>query len=196
MLSPTMHHVPRWLGIGLLAGAAALAGCDLSSPPPDPGDAALASATQGGYTARGAELSATDSMGRPRYKLRAAQIVQAPGVQPVELTGVVVEFPDSRGATWVLTADAGRMSSIRRDQATIVDLSGNVLLKNDGRGAAGPLALETSALQFDTAANVAMTREPVKLKSGTRTIEARGLIANLATRQLTLESEVHGRFVP
>ncbi len=191
-----VRSVRPWVMSALMVGLFALGGCNLSSPPPDPTDAAIVSATQGGYTATGAELSATDGAGQARYTLRAAQIVQAPGEQPVDLTDVIVEFPDSRGTVWVLTAKSGRMSSTRRDQPAIVDLKGDVVLKNDGRGAAGPLALETSALQFDTAANVAMTRQPVKLKSGTRIIEARGFTVNLATRRLTLEAEVHGRFVP
>jgi LPS export ABC transporter protein LptC len=149
-----------------------------------------------GYSATDAELSATDSQGRQRYKLRAASIRQEEGQEAVDLTQVVVEFPDSRGQKWLLTANSGRMSSTARDAPAIVDLAGDVRLASDANSLGGQLSLETSTLSYDTVANRATTDQPVKLKSGTRTIEARGLTADLGTRRLKLESAVHGRFTP
>jgi LPS export ABC transporter protein LptC len=181
-----------------LAGLALLGatGCDTARKALSAPDTVDAAPPRGGYAATGAVLSATDGQGRQRYKLRAATIRQEAGQEAVDLTGVVVEFPDSRGQKWVLTASSGRMSSIARDAPAIVDLAGDVRLASDASSLAGPLSLETSALSYDTVANRATTDQPVKLKSGARTIEARGLTADLGTRRLTLESQVHGRFTP
>ena len=183
-------------GATALATAVTTAGCDTARQALTLPDDAESAATKGGYSATGAELSATDALGRPRYQVKAAAITQNPGEEAVELTDVVVEFPDSRGQTWVMTAKSGRMSSTARETPAIVDLEGDVRLRSSANGRTGPLALETSALRFDTAANRATTDQPVKLKSGARTLEARGMTADLGTRRLTLESEVHGRFTP
>ncbi len=184
------------LATGLVVAALLTTACDTARDALAPRADADISSTQRGYSATGAELSATDAQGRQRYKLRAASIRQDAGQEAVDLTKVVVEFPDSRGQEWLLTADSGRMSSTARDAPAIVDLAGDVRLTSDANSVAGPLSLETSTLTYDTVTNRATTDKPVKLKSGARTIEARGLTADLASRRLTLESAVHGRFTP
>jgi LPS export ABC transporter protein LptC len=173
----------------MVAIALALAGCDVTNPTAANRAAAADGSVEGGYTARDAELSATGVDGKPRYQLRAASIAQQPGRESVAMQDVTVEFPDSRGQTWVLTAKTGTLSSTTREQPAIVDLEGEVLLK-------GPMSLETTRLRFDTARQRATTDQPVILRSGERRIEARGLTADLATRRLTLESQVHARFTP
>ncbi len=180
----------------LLVVALLTTACDTARNAVSPADGADTSNTRRGYSATGAELSATDAQGRQRYKLRAASIRQDPGQEAVDLTDVVVEFPDSRGQKWLLTADSGRMSSTARDAPATVDLAGDVRLASDANSLGGPLSLETSTLTYDTVANRATTTQPVKLKSGAHTIEARGLTADLGTRRLKLESAVHGRFTP
>lgn len=186
--------------LAMLAAAAletfALAGCDTARQALSADEADEAARMRGGYTATGTEISATDANGASRYQLRAAAIEQKAGEEMVALTDVTVEFPDSRGQSWRLTSRTGRMSTGERNQPAIIDLEGDVKLASAARGRLGLLALETSALRFDTARNRATTDRPVKLKSGERTLEARGLTADLATRQLRLESEVHGHFTP
>ena len=195
-MSSGFLHLRRGLAIVLLVAALLTTACDSASNTLSPSAALDASGMQRGYSATDAQLSATDAQGRQRYKLRAASVRQEAGQEAVDLTGVVVEFPDSRGQKWLLTADSGRMSSTARDAPAIVDLAGDVRLVSDASGPASPLSLETSTLTYDTVTNRATTDQPVKLKSGARTIEARGLIADLGTRRLKLESAVHGRFTP
>lgn len=185
------------LAIGLAVVAALLtSACDSARNALSPPEVQDTTNMRRGYSATDAELSATDSQGRQRYKLRAASIRQDEGQEAVDLTNVVVEFPDSRGQKWLLTANSGRMSSTARDAPAIVDLAGDVRLASDANNLGGPLSLETSTLSYDTVANRATTDKPVKLKSGARTIEARGLTVDLGTRRLKLESAVHGRFTP
>lgn len=186
----------RLLSIGLLAATLLTTACGTAGDALAPPEGLDTSGMQRGYAATDAELSATDEQGRPRYQLRAAAIRQNAGQETVELTDVVVEFPDSRGQKWVLTAASGRLSSTARDAPAIVDLAGEVRLASEAGGPGGRLSLETSTLTYDTVANRATTDQPVKLKSGTRTIEARGLTADLGSRRLKLESAVHGRFAP
>ena len=195
-MSSGFLHLRRGLAIVLLVAALLTTACDSASNALSPSAALDASGMQRGYSATDAQLSATDAQGRQRYKLRAASVRQEAGQEAVDLTGVVVEFPDSRGQKWLLTAGSGRMSSTARDAPAIVDLAGDVRLVSDASGPASPLSLETSTLTYDTVTNRATTDQPVKLKSGARTIEARGLIADLGTRRLQLESAVHGRFTP
>ena len=184
------------LAIGLVVAALLTTACDSARNALSPPEILDTTSMRRGYSATDAELSATDSQGRQRYKLRAASIRQDEGQEAVDLTHVVVEFPDSRGQKWLLTANSGRMSSTARDAPAIVDLAGDVRLASDANSLGGRLSLETSTLSYDTVANRATTDKPVKLKSGARTIEARGLTADLATRRLKLESAVHGRFTP
>jgi LPS export ABC transporter protein LptC len=184
------------LAIGLVVAALLTSACDSARNALSPSEVLDTTSMRRGYSATDAVLSATDSQGRQRYKLRAASIRQDEGQEAVDLTDVVVEFPDSRGQKWLLTADSGRMSSTARDAPAIVDLAGDVRLASDANSLGGGLSLETSTLTYDTVANRATTDKPVKLKSGARTIEARGLTADLATRRLKLESAVHGRFTP
>lgn len=150
----------------------------------------------GGYTATGAELSATDENGQPRFTLKAGGIAQQQSTQPVQLTQVEVRFPSGRGQNWTLTASSGQISASGNDKPNIVDFAGDVRLLGQAGTDGARLELLTATLRYDSSQQLATTRDRVTLQSGDRRLQARGMTANLTARRVRLESEVHGRFTP
>lgn len=188
-----MLHADR--RAGLLIATLLASGCGTTDLP---GAASIKDeiAANGGYTATGAEISATDDKGQPRFKLKAGGIAQPRSTQPVQMTDVTVQFPDSRGQAWNLTANSGTLSAAGGAKPNVVDFAGDVRLRGQAGANGAALELVTDTLRYDSSKQLATTLDKVTLKSGDRSLQARGMTANLASRRLRLESEVHGRFTP
>jgi LPS export ABC transporter protein LptC len=145
-----------------------------------------------GYFARNAELIETGPDGRPMYTLRADVIRQKPSDGTVDLEIVRMSMMSSDGQRWDLQANRGHL----RDQATRIDLFGDVRVSGALPPEAEPAEIRTEMLTFDTEAEVVSTSAPVSISWSGRELTAVGLRANLKERQVRLESRVHGRFSP
>jgi LPS export ABC transporter protein LptC len=143
-----------------------------------------------GYSLRGAEIVEMSADGRPRYTLRAKSARQDPDTLEVALDELTLELRDTRGSLWSVTAAQGRMS---QDTAKVL-LSGGVLVAGTGPV---PLQIRSEQLAIDTEAQRVSTAGAVRITmAGGPELQARGLDANLKSRQVTLESKVHGSFRP
>lgn len=192
----------RWLGALVLAvvvvvGLLTLLGQGPAVPGLGLGAAPPAEAPALGYSASVARLVQTDAAGAPLYSLEAATLNQAPNSQDVLAQDLTLRYqPPEAAATapapWTLTSRQGTLPA----GSLTVKLTGGVRLDGRPAGAREPLRLETAALDFDIPTQVARTRLPVTLWSGSRRLSARGLTANLKQGTVRLESSVHGRFPP
>ena len=190
---------------GLLFGAAllgALAGCG-----GDPGELVNdddgARVRDPGYSATDARIVETDASGTPRYTLSAATIRQDPVSLEVALeqiasggsdpfAQVTLHLREGQDEGWRLTARSGRMP----EDASRIELLGDVQVSGTlGRGAE-PLEIRTEALSYEMAPGLARSDEDVVIRLSGKRLQARGIEANLKQRQVRLESKVHGQFVP
>ncbi len=174
-----------------LVAALSLAGCAR-----DPGDAVEEDGTpraiDPGYSATDARVLETDATGAPRYTLDAVSIQQDPRSLQVTLETLSMQVGDGEGAPWRLTARNGRMP----EDASRIELNGDVRVAGTlGRGTE-PIEIRTETLSYEIAPALARSAAEVEFRLSGKWLRARGIEARLKQRQVRLESQVHGRFVP
>lgn len=145
-----------------------------------------------GYSARDAVIVETGDDGRPRYRLQAETITQAPDDLSISLDNLVMQYSGEDGTTWHATARSGVVPESRNR----IDLEGSVRLHGTLGGTTLPAEVATERLSFDTEAEVADTSAPVTITWSGQRLAARGLRADLKAQTLELESSVHGRYAP
>ncbi len=150
------------------------------------------SAVDEGYSARSAKLWQTGANGLPLYTLKAALIRARPRQKRVQLTQVILNFHDPSGNRWSATA---RRGAIVRGTGR-VELAGDVRVTAALRGAHAPLRIHTAALTFHSHADRVSTARPVTVLWAGQRLEATGLVVNLKTQHLQLESHVHAIVTP
>lgn len=89
--------------------------------------------------------------------------------------------------TWSASADQGRFH--QRNQ--ILYLRENVLLTNDQTGG----QLEARAMTVDTRNKTAKSKVPVKIRQGTSTIQADGMLADLNQERIQMMPNVESTYV-
>ena len=145
-----------------------------------------------GYSLIDAEITETGELGRPRYTVNAARAQQNPATGQIALEGIRMRLQDQRGNDWRLRANSGKMT----EGASMVALRGAVTVDGSPGGGTEPVQLRTEELDVDTETQRASTRAIVTITMSGRLLTAQGMHADLKTRQLRLESNVHGRFTP
>ena len=153
-------------------------------------ETARVSAQNPGYSASDAVLTETGPDGRPTYTLHAAQIREHPASRVALLDRVEMQFRDTAGQLWHGRADQARVT----DQASQVDLSGNVTLSGMLPGTGEPVRISTDRLSVDTHAEVVATSDPVTIDVAGGQLTARGIVARLREQRIRLESQVHGHY--
>ena len=177
----------------LLVGLALIAGIYFLSSGPGTVDAQKTEATpkeEPGYAATNASVVETGDDGRPMYTLLAEQVRQHPNDNRVQLDRPRMTFVASDGNTWHVKAKSGQI----REDGAHVELFGDVHVNGLLPGAEAPAVIDTSILSFDTKEEVVTTHAPVSLDWNGRKLSGTGLIAKLPSRQITLESRIHGSF--
>lgn len=180
----SMHTLPVVL-VGFVA--VGLAGCGGNRQ-----DSASAADTapDPGYSASEAEIVQTGADGLPKYRLQARRIEQDPRSLEVALEEIRLETRERSAGSWQVSAPRGRLSK----DAERLQLDGGVLLQGGERQGAEPLRLRTASLAYDL--GTARVRAPgqVELTLQGHALVGKGLEANLRTRQVRLQADVHGRF--
>ncbi len=139
------------------------------------------------YYALDATIHATDTEGRPLYRLRAARILHFPDKH---VTMSTVHLVYHAATPWDLTADHALLP---HDDGREIDLSGHVVLHGtleDG----SPFTLTTPRMTVLTEAQRAHTDAPVHMTSAGRQARAIGMRANLENREVELLKDVHVRY--
>jgi lipopolysaccharide export system protein LptC len=145
-----------------------------------------------GYSARNAVLIETGPNGHPMYTLHAARIRQEPDSEITLLDQVELQFRDRQGNLWNGRADEGRVVN----GASEVELTGNVVISGLAPGTQQPIEISSDRFDVDTRTEIVTTDDPVVLDWNGQILHARGLVAQLKEERVTLESDVHGRYVP
>lgn len=145
-----------------------------------------------GYSARNAVLIETASNGNAMYTLHAARIRREPDSAITQLYQVEMQFRDRQGNVWNGRAAEGRVV----DQASYVELTGNVVVSGLAPGTQQPIEISSDRFDIDTHTEIVTTDDPVVLDWNGQVLHARGLVARLKEQQVTLKSDVHGRYVP
>jgi LPS export ABC transporter protein LptC/lipopolysaccharide transport protein LptA len=143
-----------------------------------------------GYYLKDAIVTETGANGAPQLRFAAAQAVQNPADNSVELTAVRSDYFDTDRPTplhWVVNSDRAQVLSANNAAARLT-LLGNVVARTDSSKHA--LTLRTDTLQIDTAKRSARTSALVQLDGDGHRVTGRGLMANLKTGKLTLLAAV------
>lgn len=149
------------------------------------------------FELQGVQLRQLDARGQLRYEVLAERIVQLPDGGALQATELIlnhdppgtVEGSDRRV---VLTAAEGEMPA----SGDLVRLAGNVTAEGRPADSSWPLRLETPGLEYDLADQQATAPGDVVLTRCQSRVQGRGLHANFAAGTLTLESSVHGTYLP
>lgn len=143
-----------------------------------------------GFYARGAELLGTDEQGRVTYRLRAERLDELPEQGLLHLEGVAVEYQPADETAWAISA----ASASRPKNGSLLDLAGNVEVRNTPLDGSQPLTIVTEQLRFSPDTSSVESDEAVHMRVGDWQLEAVGLRTHLKGDTLELESQVHGTF--
>ena len=145
-----------------------------------------------GYYVRDAVIEGMGTDGTRLYTLSAQRIQQDISDNSVTLEDVDLEYAGTDAEPWRLTADSG---SIPADGDRI-ELAGNVKIEEMLFIGPETTIVTTPELSVDLRAQLATSDADVRIERGNYLLTAVGLRADLKDRKLTLQSEVHGRFLP
>jgi LPS export ABC transporter protein LptC len=144
-----------------------------------------------GYSARDARLIQTGPDGLPLYTLEAAAIRQLPATGRVRLSQVRMSVQNGADR-WTATADRGEI--LRGSNR--IELDGHVRVSAAIEGSRSPIRIATDRLSFNSRVDTVSTADPVTLTWSGQRVDARGLVADLKTHRLQLESLVHAILTP
>jgi LPS export ABC transporter protein LptC len=145
-----------------------------------------------GYVALDTVVVQTGDDGQPLYTLTADRVEQAPGSGTVMARKLTVRYGPDKAQAWTLVAQEAQLPG----GDTTLHLQGNVQVRGRPAGSTLLAQINTQHLDYDTRTQDVRTRDDVRFTWGTHQLDARGLTANLQRGQLSLESNVHGRFLP
>ncbi|MDE2305418.1 MAG: LPS export ABC transporter periplasmic protein LptC [Gammaproteobacteria bacterium] len=145
-----------------------------------------------GYYLADAVLTDYDRDGAPSIRVAAGRIDQIGGGEEVALHDIRVDYQAPGGGTWFMVGD---LAHIEPGGKTI-DVSGNVRLEGAEPAQAGSAVITSPQMSYDVADEVVRTSEDVRIEFAAQSLTAHGLIADLKSRRVRLESRVNGRFVP
>jgi LPS export ABC transporter protein LptC len=146
-----------------------------------------------GYEARDARVTQTADDGSALYELDADRVSQDPGTGTVSARQLTLRYAAAGDPRrWTLTAREAELPG----GDSLLRLRGNVRVALTPAGSALPARIATERLDYDSRRQVARTKDDVQIDWGRHRLEARGLDANLKQGLLSLEANVHARFLP
>jgi LPS export ABC transporter protein LptC len=170
--------------------ALALSTWIISNPGRSPNDSASRSADTPGYYLKNAVMTDYDAAGNPSIRIAARRIDQVGHGNEVALLNVQIDYQAPNAQDWLMFGDTAHV-----DRAgTVVTMDGNVRLQGTDRKHPGTAVIRTDELSYDVPTAVASTRSDVHVDFARNTLNARGLVANLKSHTVRLESRVNGRF--
>lgn len=148
---------------------------------------------QSSYILRDFELTSLDKEGKEAFTLRAPLLQETPGAQTMDLTSPVFFIPDRADSRqyWEVKANTGWVSE-KRDEVRLV---GAVDARSPA-AAASQTQLQTERMNLFPETNTATSDAVVKVTQPGLTMTGRGMRADLASKQVKLESEVKAQYVP
>ncbi len=151
------------------------------------------------FEAREVTVVQTDERGKLQYQLQAARVVQTDAVSPWQVEQPQLHYePEATSSAgrevrrWNLTADKATLPH----DGQLLELIGNVQVDALPRGKDAALRITTPRLSYQLTQQVLHSDEAVQFVWGSRRLSGRGLRADIAAGQLSLESDVHARATP
>jgi LPS export ABC transporter protein LptC len=149
-------------------------------------------AQQPGYFMTGARIVETGDDGLPVYRVNAQEIRQRPFDGGIDLEVLSLSYRAPGAEDWTVTSTRGFVPP----DSKVLILAGDVRVVGQPVPDSEPAVIRTERLMLNTESNIASTRDRVDIEWGDRRLSTMGLVADLKTNTLQLESAVHGRFVP
>ncbi len=173
-------------------GAAAVASWYLGRPGAgDDATTAPIDASQRGYYLKSARILGTGPDGGLLYEIQAENAVQLDDNQ-ISFTDVRINYSPLSEVAWTVIADN---ATIHHDQQRVL-LRGHVRAFSSEGFSGNDTEIRTQYLELDPENYIAETDERVQIRIGTRSLTATGMLASLKDNQLTLKSNVRGKFAP
>ncbi|MDE1923424.1 MAG: LPS export ABC transporter periplasmic protein LptC [Gammaproteobacteria bacterium] len=151
-----------------------------------------AKAARPGYYLLDAVLTDYDQNGAPSVKIAAARIDQIGGGEEVALHDIHVNYQAPGGESWVMAGDLAHIEP----GGDVVDVQGHVQLRGTDANRRGAAIISSDQMTYDVATAVASTPGDVRFDFLDQTLTARGLVADLKSRTVRLESRISGHFAP
>jgi len=177
--------------IGVLA-AGAMASWYLGRPGQEE-EARTASfdAARRGYYLKSARILGTGTNGELLYELQAREAEQQ-GTNKVSFIDVRLNYSPQSDVPWTVNADT---ATIHADEQR-VQLEGHVRAISREGFSGSDTEIRTQYLEIYPENFIAETDERVQIRIGERSLTATGMLASLKDNQVTLKSNVRGKFAP
>ncbi len=148
-------------------------------------------AVRSGFYLRTARILGTDINGKLLYEIEA-DFAEQLSDDLIELQNVRIKYSAGSKVPWKLTADTASISG----DLELLELRGNVIATS-AEGFSGNITeIRTQYLKLDPKQFRAETDLRVQVRIGSRSLTATGMLALLQENQITLKSNVSGKFVP
>jgi lipopolysaccharide export system protein LptC len=158
----------------------------------DLGSGALAPTPVGrGYYMLNAHIFGTDESGELLYELAADRALQEASRDPIELSGIRVDYEGGEGRWQIEAATATLQYGGER-----IALSGNVVARRRADDTVGPVTVRTETLAFDPVQRSVETEATVRFEIGEGSLVATGMRALLDEDRIELRSNIRGQFTP
>ncbi|MEM6809732.1 MAG: LPS export ABC transporter periplasmic protein LptC [Pseudomonadota bacterium] len=144
-----------------------------------------------GYYMIDAHIFGTDDDGELLYELMAQRALQTASREPIELSGIRVDYAAGNGR-WQIEANSATLEFGGSQLA----LSGQVVARRDDDGTVGAVAVHTETLAFNPEARTVETDDTVRFEIGEGTLVATGMLALLDEDRIELRSNIRGQFTP
>lgn len=148
-------------------------------------------ALQSGFYLRSARMLGTGADGRPLYRVEADYAEQR-GDQMIEFQNVRIDYSPESGVPWSVVADT---ATITEDQQLLM-LEGHVVATSSEGFEGRVTEIRAPYLELEPDRSRAETDTRVQIRIGSRSLTATGMLASLGDSQVTLKSNVSGKFVP
>ena len=146
---------------------------------------------QRGYYLKSARILGTGADGQLLYELQAHEAEQL-GTNQVSFTNVRLNYSPLSDVPWTVDADT---AIIHADEQR-VRLEGHVRAISREGFSGSDTEIRTQYLEIYPEEFMAETDERVQIRIGERSLTATGMLASLKDNQVTLKSNVRGKFAP
>jgi len=144
-----------------------------------------------GFYLRSARILGTSADGQLLYEINA-DFAEQVAEDLIELQNVHIKYSPGSDIPWRLAADSATLSGAYESLA----LEGHVVATSSAGFSGDVTEIRTQYLELDPRGYEAETDLRVQIRIGSRSLTATGMLASLKDNQLTLKSNVNGKFVP
>jgi len=144
-----------------------------------------------GFYLRTARILGTGDDGQLLYEINA-NFAEQVASNLIELENVIVRYSAGSDVPWRLAADTATIS----EEQDYLLLEGHVIATSSEGFSGEVTEIRTQYLELDPREYKAKTDLRVQVRIGSRSLTATGMLALLKENQLTLVSNVNGKFVP